>query len=223
LKTFHIDGSPRCTNRNIRADLLEQVVCKRAIDIIDDPNKLELLVIEAINKLKERESALESRLMPIEKRLKEINEMKSRLADKFIIDNMDTDKYKVAQQNLEKEEARLITLRREADPNELGELESTRGYLKFWQNQVTEMKKNLEEPDEDKRVMFKMTDEPHKKVRKLLDIGDNDLSERMQFPTTQRELFDKLQLRLIVFKDQIEVKAVFPMPDIARQECTLTL
>ena len=223
LKTFHIDGSPRCTNRNIRADLLEQVVCKRAIDIIDDPNKLELLVIEAINKLKERESALESRLMPIEKRLKEINEMKSRLADKFIIDNMDTDKYKVAQQNLEKEEARLITLRREADPNELGELELTRGYLKYWQNQVTEMKKNLEEPDEDKRVMFKMTDEPHKKVRKLLDIGDNDLSERMQFPTTQRELFDKLQLRLIVFKDKIEVKAVFPMPDIARQECTLTL
>ena len=67
------------------------------------------MVIEAINKLKERESALESRLMPIEKRLKEITEMKSRLADKFIIDNMDADKYKIAQQNLEKEEARLIS------------------------------------------------------------------------------------------------------------------
>ncbi|MFZ2036443.1 MAG: recombinase family protein [Dehalococcoidales bacterium] len=222
LKTFHIDGSPRCTNRNIRADLLEQVVYKRAIDILDDPNKLQPLVIEAINKLKERESALESRLMPIEKRLKEITKMKSRLADKFIIDNMDADKYKIAQQNLEKEEARLFTLRREADPNELGELESTRGYLRFWQNQVTEMKKNLEEPDEDKRVMFKTTDEPHKKVRTMLNVGDNDLSERMQFPTTQRELFDKLQLRLIVFKDKIEVKAVFPMPDITYQECTLT-
>ncbi|MFY9812866.1 MAG: hypothetical protein WAK43_01785, partial [Dehalococcoidales bacterium] len=109
-----------------------------------------------------------------------------------------------------------------ADPNELGELESTRGYLRFWQNQVTEMKKNLEEPDEDKRVMFKTTDEPHKKVRTMLNVGDNDLSERMQFPTTQRELFDKLQLRLIVFKDKIEVKAVFPMPDITYQECTLT-
>jgi site-specific DNA recombinase len=192
------------------------------VDILDDPNKLEPMVIEAINKLKERESALESRLMPIEKRLKEINERKSRLVDKFVIDNMDSDKYKVAQQNLEKEEARLITLRREVDPNELGELELTRGYLKFWQNQITEMKKNLEEPDENKRVMFKMTDEPHKKVRKLLDIGDSDLSERMQFPTTQRELFDKLQLRLIVFKDKIEVKAVFTMPDITRQECTLT-
>jgi len=84
------------------------------------------------------------------------------------------------------------------------------------------MKKNLEEPDEDNRVMFKVTDEPHKKVRKLLDIGGSDLSERMQFPTTQRELYDKLQLRLIVFKDKIEVKAVFPISDIMPQECNLT-
>jgi hypothetical protein len=71
------------------------------------------MMIDAINHLKERTSALEARLLPIEKRLKEITKMKSRLADKFIIDNMDTDKYKVAQQNLEKEEARLIALRRE--------------------------------------------------------------------------------------------------------------
>ena len=221
LKTVHPDGSPRCKNRNIRADHLEQTVLTRVIDLLDDPNKLEPMIIEAISKLKERESALESRLMPIEKRLKEITKMKSRLADKFIIDNMDADKYKVAQQNLEKEEARLITLRREADPNELGELELTRGYLKYWQNQVTEMKNNLEEPDENKRIMFKVTDEPHHKFRKLLELGDKDLSENMQFPTTQRELFDKLQLRLIVFKDKIEVKAIFPMPDILNSEYTV--
>jgi len=67
-----------------------------------------------------------------------------------------------------------------------------------------------------------MTDEPHKNVLKLLDIGNDELSDNMQFPTTQRELFDKLQLRLVVFKDKIEVKAVFPMPDIKNQECTFT-
>ena len=69
--------------------------------------------------------------------------------------------------------------------------------------------------------MFKVTDEPHHKVRKLLELGDSDLSEGMQFPTTQRELFDKLQLRLIVFKDKIEVKAIFPMPDILNSEYTV--
>ena len=131
IKTAHLDGSPRCKNRNIRADYLEQAVWTRVIDIINDPNKLKPMFIDAINNLKERESALESRLLPIEKRLKEITEMKSRLVDQFIIDNMDADKYKVAQQNLEKEEARLFSLRRDVDPNQLSELELTRGYLKF--------------------------------------------------------------------------------------------
>jgi hypothetical protein len=63
-------------------------------------------------------------------------------------------------------------------------------------------------------------DEPHNTVLKLLGFGDTELSDKMQFPTTQRELFDKL--RLVVFKDKIEVKAIFPMPDIKNQECTFT-
>ena len=223
LKSVHIDGSPRCQNRNIRAEYLEQAVWTRVMDIINDPNKLKPMLIEAINNLKDRESSLETRLLPIEKRLKEINAMKSRLADKFIIDNMDAAKYKVAQQNLEKEEARLLSLRKDVDPNQLAELESTRGLLKFWQNQVNSMAWNLEDPAiEDKSVMVRTMDEPHNTVLKLLGIGDSELSDRMQFPTTQRELFDKLQLRLVVFKDKIEVKAVFPMPDIKNQECTFT-
>ena len=221
LKNVHLDGSPRCKNRNIRAENLEQAVWKRVMDIINDPNKLKPMLIEAINNLKERDSDLEARLLPIEKRLKEIAERKARLADKWIIENMDTDKYKVAQQNLDKEEARLLALRRETDPNQLAELESTRGLLRFWQNQVNSMAWNLEDGAiEDKSVMVRTMDEPHNTVLKLLGIGDSELSERMKFPTTQRELFDKLQLRLIVFKDKIEVKAVFPMPDILYQEYT---
>jgi site-specific DNA recombinase len=194
------------------------------MDIINDPNKLKPMLVDAIDKLRERESSLEARLLPIEKRLKEINAMKSRLADKFIIDNMDAVKYKIAQQNLEKEEVRLIALRRETDPNQLAELESTRGLLRFWQNQVNSMAWNLEDGTvEDKSVMVRTMDAPHATVLKLLGIGDGHLSGIMQFPTTQRELFDKLQLRLVVFKDKIEVKAVFPMPDIKNQECTFTI
>jgi len=37
LKRFHIDGSPRCKNRSIRAKNLEQAVWKRVSDIINDP------------------------------------------------------------------------------------------------------------------------------------------------------------------------------------------
>jgi site-specific DNA recombinase len=223
LKYTHIDGSPRCQNRSIRAEYLEQAVWTRVMDIINDPNKLKPMLMEAIDKLKERESALEARLLPIEKRLKEIAERKSRLVDKFVIDNMDSEKYRVAQQNLEKEEARLLALRKDVDPNQLAELESTRGLLRFWQNQVNSMVWNLEDPAiEDKSVMVRTMDEPHNTVLKLLGIGDSELSDKMQFPTTQRELFDKLQLRLVVFKDKIEVKSVFPMPNIKNQECTFT-
>ena len=136
---------------------------------------------------------------------------------------MDSEKYRVAQQNLEKEEARLLALRKDVDPNQLAELESTRGLLRFWQNQVNSMVWNLEDPAiEDKSVMVRTMDEPHNTVLKLLGIGDNELSDKMQFPTTQRELFVKLQLRLVVFKDKIEVKSVFPMPNIKNQECTFT-
>ena len=222
LKTYHIDGSPRCTNRNIRADRLEQVVWKRVMDIINDPNKLEPMCIEAIDKLKERETALETRLLPMERRLKEITEKKSHLAEKWVIENMDTEKYRIAQQALDKEESRLIALRRETDPNEMAELETTRNLLKFWQRQVRSFAWNLEDPSTEERVMVRSIDKPHSNVLQRLGLGYSELSEDFQFPLTQRELFDKLQLRLIVFKDKIEVKAVFPMPDIMPQECTST-
>jgi site-specific DNA recombinase len=221
LKTAHLDGSPRCKNRNIRAKNLEQAVWRRVNDIINDPNKLKPMLVEAIDKLKERESALEARLLPIEQHLKEIAERKARLVDKFVIENMDTEKYKAAQQNLEKEEARYLSLRRDVDPNQLAELESTRALLKFWQRQVNSMAWNTENATEDKSIMDRTVDRPHETVLKLLGVGSNDLSEAMQFPTTQRELFDKLQVRLVVFQDKIEVKAVFSMPDILNQECTV--
>jgi len=52
---------------------------------------------------------------------------------------------------------------------------------------------------EDKSVMIRTMDEPHNTVLKLLGIGDNELSGRMQFPTTQRELFDKAAIAIDSF------------------------
>ena len=115
-------------------------------------------------------------------------------------------------------------MRRDVDPNsnQLAEFESTRALLKFWQRQVNSMAWNIEDGAiEDKSVMVRTVDKPHETVLKLLGVGSSGLSEAMQFPTTQRELYDKLQLRLMVYKDKIEVKAVFPIPDILNQECTV--
>jgi len=222
LKTFHLDGTPRCKNRNIRAENIEQAVLKRLNDIINDPNQVIVVLKDGITNLKKRELDLEARLLPIEKRLKEIAEMKSRLADKFIIEHMDTNKYKVVQQNLEKEEARLSTLRKDCDPNQLSELNSIREYIKRYQELVDLMAWNLEDETTEESRMIKSVEEPHEYIKNLLTTGNKDLSEKTQLPTTPREWFDLLQLQLVVFKDKIEVKSTIPLPDIQTQEYTVT-
>ena len=44
----------------------------------------------------------------------------------------------------------------------------------------------------------------------ILGIDDSDLSKVTLLPATKREMLDKLQVRLMVFEDRIEVNAVFP-------------
>jgi len=221
LKTVHLDGSPRCKNRNLRAEGIERAVLKRLDDIINDPNQVIVILKDGITNLKKRESDLEARLLPIERRLKEITEMKSRLADKFIIDNMDAEKYKDARNNLEKEEARLMALRKDCDPSQLLELESTKESIKRYQGLVDYMVFNLE-GEEAEGVMIQTMVQPHEYLKNLLTNGSKDMSEKAQLPTTSREWLDLLQLQLVVFKDKIEVKASIPIPDIQTQECVLS-
>ena len=53
MKTAHLDGSPRCKNKNLRADRLEQAVLKRLNTIVDDPNQVIIVLKEGISQLKE--------------------------------------------------------------------------------------------------------------------------------------------------------------------------
>ena len=38
---------------------------------------------------------------------------------------------------------------------------------------------------------------------------NEDITKALFFPATKRELLDKLQVRVIVFMDRVEIKAVF--------------
>ena len=159
-------------------------------------------------------------MLPVERRLKDIKEMKSRLAEKWIMDNMDPAKYKLSQQNLDKEETRLMAVRQPSDADQLTELALTRSYLAFWQKQLNDLSWNREDETTEDRLMIRSVDEPHQNVLEHLGKNDIRLSELMQFPASRRELFDKLQLRLVVFQDRMEVKALLSIPDIHNQECT---
>ena len=45
-------------------------------------------------------------------------------------------------------------------------------------------------------------------------LEDEDISEIMHFPATRRGLLDMLQVRITVFEDRVEIKAVFPIKPI---------
>jgi hypothetical protein len=70
--------------------------------------------------------------------------------------------------------------------------------------------------------MARLVDGPHHVALKLVGFEDADLSKSAGFPTSRRQLLDKLQVRLSVFDDRIEVKSLFPVEPVGVQLCTST-
>jgi site-specific DNA recombinase len=219
LKGSHLDGSPRCPSKDLRADCIEQKVRQRIEEIIDDPNKLGPLLKDTVETLKSREEELQAIMMPIDKQLAQIAKKKAKLADDWVKTNMDADKYKELQQALNQEEARLKLIRNEIDPAQIEELESTRKKLRLWQSQLKSMAWNTENED---GSMVRLVDEPHKMVLKIAKLHDASLTKTMGVPATEREWLDELQVRLTAFEDRMEVNAVFPIAPIDYQKCHST-
>jgi len=216
LKYTHIDGSPRCTSPRPDAEWLEQEVWQRIEAIIDDPNKLESLLEETVESLRNREADLSARIRPIDARLTEIAEQKARLADDWVQLNMKTEKYREHKRDLEREEARLISMRNGIDPSQLEDLEHTRATLRFWEGQLRALAWDTEEDEEGKKS--RIVDKPHRTALRIVGLENKDITKVVNFPATKRELLDLLQVRLVVFEDRVEVKAVFPIEPI---ECQL--
>ena len=147
LHITHLDGSPRCIVPNLDADWLEKALWVRVYALLNDPNKLEILLNETIENLKNREEELSARKRPVDKRLTEIAEQKARLAEDWVKMSINPVKYLDFKQSLEREEARLNSIRGNIDPAQIEELERTRGLLRFWEDQVNSMVWNTENED----------------------------------------------------------------------------
>lgn len=89
--------------------------------------------------------------------------------------------------------------------------------LKFWENQLKAMAWNTENED-GSRVM--LVERPHKLALSIVGLEDKELTDTFGFPATKREIFDKLQLKVVVFPDRIDVNAVFPIAPIYSHKCT---
>lgn len=217
LKYAHIDGSPRCTAPIINAEWLEDEVWQRIEAILNDPNKLEQLLKDTIEKLQDHEQELSTRIRPIDEQLSQIQERKARLMDEYITLNMNPNKFKEYQHTLQQEEDRLKSMRTEVDPAQIEELQRTKGLLKFWQSQLGAMTWDTESEDGRK---IRIVDKPHFNVLTVVGLEDKDIN--ISFPTTKRQLLDLLQVRLMVFEDRVEMKAIFPIEPLRHQLCAST-
>jgi site-specific DNA recombinase len=214
LKYTHIDGSPRCTSPRLDAEWLENQVWQRIEDIINDPNKLEILLRETVDSLKMREVDLNARIKPIDTRLAEIAEQKTRLAEDWVVSSIPPARIQELKHNFDQEEIRLRSIRNEVDPVQVEELEQTSAKLRFWQKRLDSMTWNTETDDGQK---VRVVDEPHKVVLSAIGLDDKDLADTLHFPTTRRKVLDMLLVRVIVFMDRVEIKAVLPIEPIDYQ------
>ena len=163
---------------------------------------------------------MNSRIKPIADRLAEIAEQKEKLADDWIIRHMNSDKFRELKASLAIEETRIRALKAKIDPAQILELEATRGILRYWENIIKDMRAwNTEYED---GSMFKQELNSHRVALKMVGFEDKELSDIWKFPATKRDMLNKLQMRLVVFNDRIEVNGLFPIEPINIQSCTST-
>ena len=129
---------------------------------------------------------------------------KARLAKEWVMMSMDPAKYREMQRSLEKEEARLNSIKDNNDSAQIEELERTQGLLRFWEDQVNSMAWNTENED---GSMVRLVDKSHRTVLALINAEDKDISDAVQFPVVKKELLDMLQVRFVAYEDRIEVQA----------------
>jgi len=219
LKIRHLDGSPRCPAKNVKAEWLEEEVWKKIEEIINDPNKLEPMLKETTENLRLKEKELRARILPIDEQLKEIEDKKARLADEFVIRNMNQDKFRQIQSDLEKKEYRLKSIRVSIDPEQLAQLEVTQSMLRLWDIQLKAMVWNTESEDGSR---IRIVEKPHRLALNIIDLEEKQLTEVFGFPATRREILDKLQVKVVVFPDRIDVNAILPISPIDCQKYTST-
>ncbi len=214
MKYVHPDGSPRCQSRHIQAGWLDNEVWKRIEETVNDPDKLFHLIAESIQNLKAAEADLSARIKPIDDRLAEIAEQKARLADDWITRHLNIERFKELKDSMNKEETRMRNLRVEIDPAQILELEQTRSWLNFWERRVRDLKQNSE--------LEEGILNPHKFALKFIGLEAAEMEKMIGFPTSRRQLLDKLQVKLSVCDDKVDVKCIFPVEPIDVQMCTST-
>ena len=206
LRENHTDGSPRCNGPTLTTKWLEDQVWMKISDILANPDKLSDVIQESLGILKGRQTELDSILKPINEKLVDITDKKARLADQWVITNMDPEKYKRLQSNLNKEETRLKSLRANMDPSRLAELESINATLQYWHDQFQSAAVAAEGNGGGVEIL-KQT----KPAIRIYGFENVESIESITSTTAKREIMDRLRVNLVVFNDRIEIRCQIPL------------
>jgi len=205
LRESHTDGSSRCNGPTLIAKWLEDQVWMKISDILTNPDKLREVIQESLGILKGRQAELDSILKPINEKLVDLTDKKAKLADQWVITNMEPEKYRKLQSNLNKEETRLKSLRANMDPSRLAELETINTTLQYWHDQFQHAAV-AGEGGCGVNVLEKI-----KPAFKIYGFEDIEPIENIMSITAKRQILNKLQINLIVFKDCIEIRCQIPI------------
>jgi site-specific DNA recombinase len=206
LRENHTDGSPRCNGLTLATRWLEDEVWMKISVILTNPDKLREVIQESLGILKGRQTELDSFLKPINEKLLDLTDKKARLADQWVITNMDPEKYRKLQSNLNKEETRLKSLRANMDPSRLTELESINTTLQYWHDQFQPASLAVVGIGAGINVLEKT-----KSTIKVYGFDDIEPIENIMSTTAKREIMDKLRVNLVVFNDRIEIRCQIPI------------
>ena len=207
------------------AEWLEGEVSHRLESIFPNPTNLETLLSETIERLRSREAELDSQLRPVDNQLTEVREKKARLAEAWVESALSKGAVEKRRALLDTEEQRLKNIRQEIDPAQVEELERTRNTIRFWQAFLKSAKGTEE------RAAIDSVGDRNYSINELqpvvtltittlmaasLGIAE-EISEKLAWPLTLRQVLDRLQAKLVAFPDRVEFKAIFPISSVVHQ------
>lgn len=221
----HASDNHRCTLPPMDAEWLEGKVSHRLESIFANPAKLETMLSETIERLRSREAELNSQLRPVDNQLTEVREKKARLAEAWVESALSKGAVEKRRALLDTEEQRLKNIRQEIDPAQVEELERTRNTIRFWQAFLKSAKGTEE------RAAIDSVGDRNYSINELqpvvtltmttlmaasLGIAEQ-VSEKLAWPLTLRQVLDRLQTKLVAFPDRVEFKAIFPISSVVHQ------
>lgn len=128
---------------------------------------------------------------------------------------MDPDKYRDLQSSLNKEEIRLKSLRANINPTQFAELESANAVLKHWQDQF-----QLVATNNDSGISVLQSPKP---IIKIVGLEDIELTQCMKSPILKRQVMNRLQTKVVVFHDCVEIRCQLTFESNKSINVTLTI